>query len=195
MTLIAVSKTRPVEDIVNALDAGQRVFGESRIQELRKKQEALAGDPRADEIEWHFIGPLQSNKAKQIVRSGALVQSVGAVRHANALQKSAEALGRMISITLQVNTGREPQKSGVLPETFATFLNEVQTLPNLQVRGVMAIPPAGDDPREHFGLLRTIADEHELAVCSMGMSGDYVEAIRCGATHVRVGSAIFGSRS
>ncbi len=187
--LVAVSKTQPLDRVRAAAAAGQTLFGENYAQELREKTDALP------ELEWHFIGALQSNKAKLVVGRAALIHTCDRAALARELSKRAAALGATQRVLLEVNTGREPQKSGVVPEEVATLLAAVRALPALECRGLMCIPPADADPRPHFRTLRALRDGllpgGEL---SMGMSADYACAIEEGATLVRVGTAIFGAR-
>jgi pyridoxal phosphate enzyme (YggS family) len=186
--LVAVSKTQPVEAVREAFAAGQRVFGENYAQELRDKADAL---PQA---EWHFIGALQSNKARLVVGRAALVHTCDRFSLAQELSKRATAAGLTQRVLLEVNVGREPQKGGALPEHVPALLEKVRALPALRCEGLMCMPPAGQDPRPHFRALRSLAGQLGLSELSMGMSADYEVAIEEGATIVRVGTAIFGER-
>ena len=200
VTLLAVSKTRPAEDVREALAAGQRHFGENYAQELRDKADLCADAP---EIVWHFIGALQTNKAKVVAPRAALVHDVDRLDLAVELGRrvgATHAGPRTIGVLLGVNIGEEAQKSGVLPRTALALAAQVHAVPGVSLRGLMCIPPAEGDPRPHFERLRALRDDglarglplHDL---SMGMSHDFPDAIACGATFVRVGTAIFGPRA
>jgi pyridoxal phosphate enzyme (YggS family) len=192
--LVAVSKTQPVEAVLEAFVAGQRDFGENYAQELRDKAEAL---PEAD---WHFIGALQSNKAKIVVGRAALVHTCDRASLAEELHKRAFAKSLIQPVLVEVNLGREPQKGGALPEDVEPLLRRIRELPSLLCQGLMCIPPASDDSRRYFRDLRALRDRlgdsglGPLTDLSMGMSADYEAAIEEGATIVRVGTAIFGER-
>ena len=190
VTLVAVSKTLLAEDVVSALEAGHRVFGENRVQEGKGKFPVLR--ERYDGIELHLIGPLQTNKAKDAVRTFDVIETIDRERVAEAVATAADGAGRMPRCFVQVNVGREPQKAGVAPEDAAYLVERCRSL-GLPVAGLMAIPPVDDAPGPHFAALARLAQELGLAT-SMGMSGDYREAIAHGARWVRVGSAIFGTR-
>lgn len=192
VTLVAVSKTFPAEAIEPLLAAGQRAFGENYVQEAVGKWPALKA--RFPDVALHMIGPLQSNKAKDAVGLFDVIESLDRASLAKEIAKEIRKQGRAPRLLIQVNTGAEPQKGGVLPEAVDAFLAECRNEHGLAVEGLMAIPPAGEPPAPHFALLTTIARRNGLAVVSMGMSADYEAAIRLGATHVRVGSAIFGAR-
>ncbi|MFG1345215.1 YggS family pyridoxal phosphate-dependent enzyme [Xanthobacter autotrophicus DSM 431] len=193
VTLVAVSKTFPADDIAPVIEAGQRVFGENRVQESRDKWPALrAAHP---EVELHLIGPLQSNKAREAVALFDAIHTVDRPRIAAALAEEMARAGRTLQLFVQVNTGAEPQKAGVLPEAADAFIAECRDRYGLAVAGLMCIPPAADVPDPHFALLAKIAARNDLKGLSMGMSADFAAAIRQGATHIRVGSAIFGHRS
>jgi len=186
--LIAVSKTKPLSMLQEAAAAGQRIFGENYAQELREKAEALPG------VEWHFIGALQTNKAKLVVGRAALIHTCDRLALAQELSKRAKAAAMVQRVLLEVNVGREPQKAGVLPADAGRLLDQVRALPALSCEGLMCIPPAEGDPRVHFRALRELASGLRVAELSMGMSADYEVAIEEGATLVRVGTAIFGER-
>jgi PLP dependent protein len=188
--LIAVSKTKPVALVREALAAGQTLFGENYAQELREKSEALGPG-----VEWHFIGALQTNKARLVVGRAALVHTCDRLALARELSKRAQAAGLSQRVLLEVNVGREPQKAGALPEDAAALLEQVRALPALRCDGLMCIPPATGDPRPHFRALRELGEKLGLAELSMGMSADFEAAIEEGATLVRVGTAIFGERA
>ena len=190
-TLIAVTKTHGAGDILPALIAGQRVFGENRVQEAQGKWPALRAD-YAD-IELHLIGPLQSNKAREAVALFDAIHTLDRPKLADSLRAELDRAGRSPFLFIQVNTGEEAQKAGVPPREAGTLIAYAQKL-GLPLEGLMCIPPAGDAPAPHFALLQKIARDHDLPLLSMGMSNDFETAIRFGATHVRVGSAIFGER-
>jgi pyridoxal phosphate enzyme (YggS family) len=187
--LVAVSKTKPVEMLREAVAAGQHIFGENYAQELKQKADAL--DPV---VEWHFVGALQTNKAKLVVGRVALIHTCDRIALAQELSKRAKAAGLVQRVLLEVNVGREPQKAGVLPENVRALLEQVRALPAIACEGLMCIPPAEGDPRPWFRQLRQLGKEHGLPELSMGMSADYEAAIEEGATLIRVGTAIFGER-
>jgi hypothetical protein len=190
-TLVAVTKTIGAEDILPALIAGQRVFGENRVQEAQVKWPALRAD-YAD-IELHLIGPLQTNKAREAVKLFDAIQTLDRPKLADVLRAEMDRAGRAPFIFVQVNTGEEAQKAGVAPREAPALILHAREL-GLPLKGLMCIPPAAENPAPHFALLARLAHEHELPLLSMGMSADFEIAIRFGATHVRVGSAIFGER-
>ncbi len=192
ITLVAVSKVQPAERIEAVLAAGHRAFGENRVQE------ALARWPeyreRYADVELHLVGPLQTNKVRQAV---GLFDVIGAVDRPRLARKLAEVFaetGRALPCYIQVNTGEEPQKAGILPAAADAFIAECRDAHGLPVAGLMCIPPAGEAPAPHFALLREIAERNGLAGLSMGMSDDFEIAIAYGATVVRIGSALFGAR-
>ena len=193
VTLIAVSKTFGVEVIEPVIRAGQRVFGENRVQEAKSKWPELKD--RYSGIELHLIGPLQSNKAKEAVQLFDAIHSVDRPSLCAALAKEIAKQGRSPRLFVQVNTGAEPQKAGVLPEAADGFLKDCRMTYGLEIVGLMCIPPAREPPAPHFALTAKIAARNGLKLLSMGMSADFRVAIRFGATHVRVGSAIFGARA
>ncbi|HWK39507.1 MAG TPA: YggS family pyridoxal phosphate-dependent enzyme [Hyphomicrobium sp.] len=193
ITLVAVSKTFPAEAIEPVLAAGQRVFGENYVQEAKAKWPALRG--RYPDAELHMIGPLQSNKAKEAVELFDVIHTLDRPSLAEALAKEIAKQGKKPHLLVQVNTGEEPQKGGVIPAEVDAFLEACRTTYGLEIEGLMCIPPAEDPPSPHFALLNTIAKKHGLKTLSMGMSADFDAAIQLGATHVRVGSAIFGNRT
>lgn len=192
ITLVAVSKTFPADSVAPVLTAGQRVFGENYVQEAKAKWPALR--ERYPDVELHLIGPLQSNKAKDAVELFDVIETLDRPSLAQALAKAMAKTGRVPRLLVQVNTGEEPQKGGVVPAEVDAFLRDCRERFGLAVEGLMCIPPAEDPPSPHFALLRTIAERNGLKVLSMGMSADFEAAIQLGATHVRVGSAIFGAR-
>lgn len=192
VTLIAVSKTMPEEAIVPALEAGQRVFGENYVQEAKAKWPALR--QRFPDVEVHMIGPLQSNKAREAVELFDAIHSLDRDSLAKELSREIGRVGKAPTLFVQVNTGDEPQKGGISPREVDAFLEACRVRHGLVVSGLMCIPPADEPPSPHFALLAKIAARHGLAGLSMGMSADYEAAIQLGATHVRVGSAIFGAR-
>jgi PLP dependent protein len=200
ITLIAVSKTFPVEAIEPVLAAGQRVFGENYVQEAKAKWGPLR--ERYPDVELHLIGPLQSNKARDALRLFDVIHTLDRASLAEALAKEmakgmAKAAGtaeRRPRLLVQVNTGEEPQKGGVMPAEADAFIDACRVRWGLTVDGLMCVPPADEPPSPHFGLLYKTAERHGLKTLSMGMSADFEAAIQLGATHVRVGSAIFGDR-
>jgi pyridoxal phosphate enzyme (YggS family) len=190
--LIAVSKTMPAEAILPALEAGQRLFGENYVQEAKAKWPALR--ERFPDSEVHMIGPLQSNKAREAVELFDAIHSLDRESLAKELSREIGRIGKAPTLFVQVNTGDEPQKGGISPREVDGFLDACRTHHGLVVSGLMCIPPADEPPSPHFALLAKIAVRHGLTGLSMGMSADYEAAIQLGATHVRVGSAIFGAR-
>ncbi len=192
VTLIAVAKTHPADAVVEALAAGQQVFGENRVQEAQGKYPALRAAHPA--LALHLIGPLQTNKAEDAVALFDVIQTLDRPKLAQALAKAMTKLGRRPRLLLQVNTGEEPQKAGVAPRELAALLALARDELGLPVVGLMCIPPADEPAAPHFQLLAELAQRHALPELSMGMSGDYETAVALGATQVRVGSAIFGSR-
>lgn len=189
--LIAVSKVQPLERVEAVLDAGHRIFGENRVQEAAGKWPALM--ERFDGIELHLIGPLQTNKARAAVELFDTIHSMDRPKLARVLARLAQERGECPDLFIQVNTGEEAQKAGVLPAEADAFVAECRRM-DLPVRGLMCIPPVEEEPALHFSLLAKIAARNGLAGLSMGMSADFETAIALGATHVRVGSAIFGPR-
>ncbi len=194
VTLVAVSKTFPAEAIEPVLAAGQRVFGENYVQDAKSKWPELR--QRYPDAQVHMIGPLQSNKAKEAIALFDVIETLDRSSLARELQKEIQKAGgtRRPRFLVQVNTGAEPQKGGVLPEEADAFIRVCKIDYGLDVEGVMCIPPADEPPAPHFALLTTIARRNGLKTISMGMSADFPTAIAMGATHVRVGSAIFGAR-
>ncbi|TAK46788.1 MAG: YggS family pyridoxal phosphate-dependent enzyme [Xanthobacteraceae bacterium] len=192
VTLVAVSKTFPAEAIVPVLEAGQRTFGENRVQEALAKWPALKA--RHPDAALHLIGPLQSNKAAQAVTLFDAIHSLDRPSLCAALAKAIAQHGRHPLLFVQVNTGAEPQKAGVLPEAADGFIAACRDDYGLTISGLMCIPPVDEPPSPHFALTAKIAARNGLALLSMGMSADFAAAVRLGATHVRIGSAIFGHR-
>jgi len=192
VTLVAVSKTKPVELIRDAIAAGQRVFGENRVQEAEQKWPALR--EAHPDVQLHLIGALQTNKVAHAVALFDVIETVDRPRLAAALAKEMEKTGLRRECFIQVNTGAEPQKAGAMPEEAEGFIHTCIEEYGLNVTGLMCIPPVDEEPSLHFALLREMARRHGLAKLSMGMSADYPVAIQFGATHVRVGTAIFGAR-
>ena len=192
VTLIAVSKVQPAERVAAVLAAGQRVFGENRVQEAQGRWpqflERFAG------VELHLIGPLQTNKARAAVELFQAIHSVDRPRLVTTLARLADERGACPDLFVQVNTGSEPQKAGCLPDDTEALVTQARGL-GLPVRGLMCIPPEDQEAEPHFRLLADLAARNGLAGLSMGMSGDFETAVACGATHVRVGSAIFGARA
>jgi pyridoxal phosphate enzyme (YggS family) len=192
VALVAVSKTHPGAAVREALTAGHRLFGENRVQEAQAKYPLLR-ETYAD-LELHLIGPLQTNKVRDAVALFDVIETVDRPRLATALAREMELTGRRPSLLIEVNTGEEPQKSGVMPDAADAFIDECRDQLGLPISGLMCVPPLDEDPAPHFALLRAIARRTGLAQLSMGMSADFETAIRFGATHVRIGTAIFGAR-
>jgi len=198
ITLVAVSKTFPADAVWPTIrDGGQTVFGENRVQEAMAKWADLRA--RAAEIgksiELHLIGPLQSNKAREAVETFDVIETVDRDRIADALAEAMRKTGRRPRLFVEINTGGEPQKAGVLPQEADAFLQRCRETHGLSIEGLMCIPPADELASPHFAMLGEIARRNGLAKLSMGMSADWPLAVQLGATHVRVGSAIFGSRT
>ncbi|WP_457797310.1 YggS family pyridoxal phosphate-dependent enzyme [Methylocystis sp. S23] len=192
VTLVCVTKTFPAEDVVPLLEAGHRVFGENRVQEAAGKwpglRESFPG------IELHLIGPLQSNKTKEAVETFDAIQSVDREKIAAALAEEIKKQGKRPRLFVQVNTGAEPQKAGVLPEDADAFIAACREKYGLEIAGLMCVPPVDEQASPHFALLADIAERNGIKALSMGMSADFELAIQLGATYVRVGSAIMGAR-
>ena len=192
ITLVCVSKTFPAEAVRPVLAAGERVFGENRVQEAEAKWPALK--EAFPDVELHLIGPLQSNKAREAVALFDVIETVDRVKIAEALAREIARSGRAPRLFVQVNTGAEPQKAGVLPQDVDAFLALCRDQYGLEVEGLMCIPPVEDQASAHFALLHKLARRNGIGCLSMGMSSDFELAIQLGATHVRIGSAIFGAR-
>lgn len=190
--LVAVSKVFPASAIAPVLAAGQRIFGENRVQEAAQKWPQLRESH--PDIELHLIGPLQSNKAEDAVRIFDVIETVDRPKIAAALARAIRKTGKTPHLLVQVNTGEEPQKAGIKPAETGAFLQSCREDYGLQIEGLMCIPPVNEEAALHFALLGKLARENGLDMLSMGMSADYETAIALGATHVRVGSAIFGAR-
>ena len=190
--LVAVSKTVPAEGIREALAAGQRLFGENRVQEAQAKFPVLKNE--VPDLELHLIGPLQTNKVKDAVALFDVIQTLDRAKLADVLAAERDKSSRCPRLFLQVNTGEEPQKAGILPREAGGLIAYVRKL-ELPLDGLMCIPPAEDDAAPHFAFLAKLARDHGLSGLSMGMSGDFELAVKFGATHVRVGTAIFGARA
>lgn len=193
VTLVAISKTVPAEAIEPVIAAGQRVFGENRVQEAKAKWPPLVA--RHPGLELHLVGALQSNKAKEAVALFDAIHSVDRASLAEALGKEIAKQGRRPLLFVEINTGAEPQKAGVLPEHADDFLAACRDQYGLVISGLMSIPPHDEAPAPHFALTAKIARRNRLKLLSMGMSADYPVAIAFGATHVRIGTAIFGTRA
>jgi len=192
VTLVAISKTFGIEAIEPVIAAGQRVFGENRVQEAEEKYPALKAD--YPDLQLHLIGPLQTNKARDAVALFDVIESVDRERLAATLAKEMARASRRPDCFIQVNTGEEPQKAGILPAELDAFVAACRDTHKLPVVGLMCIPPVDEEPALHFALLVKMAARNGLAKVSMGMSADYEIAVRLGATHVRVGSALFVAR-
>ncbi len=200
VTLIAVSKTKPVEALKEAYDAGARDFGENKVQEIMEKYDKLP-----DDIRWHMIGHLQTNKVKYIADKIYMIHSVDSLKLASEISRQAVKVGRVIPILIEVNVAGEESKFGVSPETCESLIRQVAVLPGITIRGLMTIAPYVDDPEEnraYFAQLKQLSvditskniDNTDMSVLSMGMTGDYTVAIEEGADYVRVGTGIFGER-
>ena len=192
VALVAVSKTQPGGAVRAALAAGQRLFGENRVQEALDKFPALRGE--FPDLALHLIGPLQTNKVREAVAHFDVIETVDRQRLAEALAREMERTGRRPTCFIEVNTGEEPQKAGIFPEAADAFIADCRDRLKLPIAGLMCVPPLDEEPALHFALLREIARRNGLAGLSMGMSADFETAIRFGASHVRVGTAIFGAR-
>jgi len=189
--LIAVSKVQPNERVLNVLDQGHKVFGENKVQEANGKWPAFREN--FSNIKVHLIGPLQSNKVKQAVAMFDAIHTVDRLKLAQKLSNEIQIQGKAPEMFIQINTGEEKQKSGIIPSEADQFISNCFSL-DLPIKGLMVIPPINEEPTLHFALLRKIAHRNGLTGLSMGMSSDFESAIALGATHVRVGSAIFGER-
>ena len=191
--LVAVTKTVPIAVIEEAIAAGQRVFGENRVQEAHAKWPALK--ERHPDIELHLIGPLQSNKVREAVALFDVIETVDRPKLARALAEEISRAGKRPRLFVQVNTGEEPQKAGVLPAETDAFVALCRDDLGLSIEGLMCIPPLDEEPAMHFALLAKIAARLGIEELSMGMSGDFARAVQFGATYVRIGTAIFGARA
>ncbi|MBT5072655.1 MAG: YggS family pyridoxal phosphate-dependent enzyme [Kordiimonadaceae bacterium] len=192
VTLVAVSKVHVAETIMPVLEAGQRIFGENRVQEAAGKWPAMK--EAYPDVELHLIGPLQTNKVRQAIDLFDVIETVDRPKLARALARIFKEENKSCDIYIQVNTGHESQKAGIAPEETDDFITLCRNELGLPVKGVMCIPPFDEDGAEHFKLLKSIADRNKIDIISMGMSGDFEQAIKSGATHVRVGTAVFGKR-
>ena len=189
--LIAVSKVQPNERIEVVLEQGHRVFGENRVQEAQSKWPAFK--EKYEDVELHIIGPLQTNKTRVAMEIADSIHTLDRLKLAKNIARIAQEIGKCPELFVQVNTGEEPQKSGIFPRDTQTFIKECLSM-NLPIVGLMCIPPINEEASLHFSLLRNIAEDCGLGGLSMGMSSDFEKAISFGATHIRVGSAIFGER-
>jgi pyridoxal phosphate enzyme (YggS family) len=192
ITLVAVSKTHGADAVADAIAAGQTVFGENRLQEAQAKFPALLATHPGSKL--HLIGGLQTNKAKDAVKLCHMIESLDRETLADAIAKAAAAHGACPDLLIQINIGDEPQKSGIPTDQADSFIRAMQTRFAPHIKGLMCIPPANTDPTPYFNRLTRLADTHNLPIRSMGMSADFETAIATGATHIRLGSAIFGSR-
>ncbi len=190
--LIAVSKTFDADDILPVIEAGHRVFGENRVQEAQSKWPDLKA--RFGDLELHLIGPLQSNKVKDAVALFDVIHTIDREKIALAVGREMKRQGRQITLLVQVNTGAEPQKAGIAPANLDNFLSFCRDEAGLEIAGLMCIPPVDEEAAIHFAFLAKLARAQGLSALSMGMSADFETAVQLGATHVRVGSAIFGPR-
>ena len=189
--LLAVSKVQPNERVLNVLKQGHKVFGENKVQEAQGKWPAFREN--FSDVKVHLIGPLQTNKVKQAVELFDAIHTVDRLKLAQKLSTEVQSQGKAPEMFIQVNTGEEEQKSGIFPKDADQFIADCLSL-DLPIKGLMVIPPVNEEPSLHFGLLRKIAQRNGLEGLSMGMSSDFESAIAMGATHIRVGSAIFGAR-
>jgi len=189
--LLAVSKVQPIERVTSVLDEGHRLFGENRVQEAEGRWQDLL--PKYEGISVHLIGPLQTNKIKPALELFDAIHSVDRMKLAKKLATEIQTRGASPELFIQVNTGEEPQKAGCLPADADDFIQECRAM-DLNISGLMVIPPVDEEPSLHFALLRKIAERNGLTGLSMGMSADFERAVALGATHIRVGSAIFGER-
>jgi len=192
ISLVAVSKTQPIEKIEKLISLGHRIFGENRVQEAKTKWKALKS--KYDGLELHLIGALQTNKVKEAVALFDVIETVDRPKLAAALSNEMSEQSVGIPCYIQVNTGEESQKAGVYPEEAADFVDYCRNDLSLNILGLMCIPPANEPPALHFALLAGIAEETNLKNLSMGMSSDYEVAVKLGATHIRLGTALFGNR-
>jgi pyridoxal phosphate enzyme (YggS family) len=192
VALVCVTKTFPAEAVAPLLEAGHRVYGENKVQEARAKWGELR--QRFPGVELHLVGPLQSNKAREAVETFDVIESVDRPKIAEALAAEMRRQGKRPRLFVQVNTGAEPQKAGVLPQEADALIAECRQSHGLEIAGLMCVPPVGEQASPHFALLAEIAARNGLKLLSMGMSSDYELAIQLGATHVRIGSAIMGER-
>ena len=190
--LVAVTKTHPAEAVREAMDAGHRAFGENRVQEAKSKWPALR--EIAPDATLHLIGPLQTNKARDAVALFDTIETVDRPKLAAALAREMDRAGRRPACLIEVNTGEEPQKAGILPATADEFIAACREEYGLPLAGLMCVPPLDEEPALHFALLAEIARRNGLRQLSMGMTADFETAIRFGATHVRLGTAVFGPR-
>ena len=192
VTLVAVSKAQPDARVLAAITAGQRVFGENYLQPAQARWPALKAT--TPDVQLHMIGPIQTNKAKDVVALFDVIETIDRPKLAAAIARAAATQGRRPACFIQVNTGEEPQKAGVWPAATDAFVEACRSEHGLLVEGLMAIPPLDEEPALHFALLAKLAERNGLAKLSMGMSADFEVAVQFGATHVRVGTAIFGER-
>jgi len=191
--LIAVSKFKTIDDVRDALRAGQRVFGENRVQEARKKFVELRNE--YPDLTLHLIGPLQTNKADEAVQVFDVIQTIDRPSLAEAVAKAIQKTGKTPRLYIEVNIGDEPQKAGVVEKELDSFIDFARSVCGLVISGLMCIPPQSENPEPYFHRMKTLADHYKMTHLSMGMSGDFEMALRCGATEVRVGTGIFGVRN
>ena len=190
--LLAVSKVQPIERVLSVLEQGHTIFGENKVQEAQGKWPAFREN--FSSVRVHLIGPLQSNKAKQAIELFDAIHTLDRLKLAQKLSNEIQTQGKAPEMFIQINTGEEKQKSGIHPNEADQFISDCMSL-DLPIKGLMVIPPINEESSLHFGLLRKIAHRNGLTGLSMGMSGDFESAIAMGATHIRVGSAIFGERN
>lgn len=192
VTLVAISKTKPSEQIIPFLDLGVRHFGENRVQEAGEKWPALKA--KYSDVELHLVGPLQTNKVEQAIAIFDVLETLDRPKLAAALARAGQKLGALPSLYIQVNTGEEPQKAGIAPSQLEAFAEQCRKEFDLPIIGLMCLPPADQAPGPHFALLGKLADSIGVSQLSMGMSGDFETAIALGATHIRLGTQLFGAR-
>ena len=194
VTIVGVSKTKTVLEVKEAVETGVKVIAENRIQEAEKKYVQLKEYFTEKNVEFHFVGHLQTNKVKKAVKMFDLIQSVDSLKLAKAIDRYAKQENKVQDILVEVNIGRESQKYGIYPEETLDFLKEISNFENIVVRGLMCMPPFNEDPRPYFKEMKGIYDKSKLEILSMGMSNDYKIAIEEGSTMIRIGTAIFGER-
>ncbi len=193
ITLVAVSKTKPEEEIIPILDQGHRIFGENKVQEASMKWPELR--THYHDVELHLIGPLQSNKVRQAIQTFDVIETIDRPKLARAIARISQEEKISCQCYIQINVGQEEQKAGIDPHEADSFISLCRDELELSILGLMCIPPVGQEPKPYFSILKEIADRNGLEKLSMGMSSDYEDAIQSGATSVRVGTAIFGARS
>jgi len=192
--LIAVSKKKSVDEIKQAVEAGVKIIGENRIQEAEQKYTELKNYFKEKNVDFHFVGHLQTNKVKKAVEMFDLIQTVDSLKLVKEINKRAKQMNKVQDVLIEVNIGKEPQKHGVMPENVIDFVEEFKQFNNINVKGLMCIPPYEENPRPHFKQMKNMFNELNLELLSMGMSSDYKIAIEEGSNMVRIGTKIFGER-